>query len=287
MKTARRQELKHNELAEGLEQLRHSFSAYGNYIVGGLVLIAVIVLGVVYVSRSAEQARATAAKKVRELPAATDEDVRKADVELRKIAADASGSSLAMIAIRRRAYTAMSRAHAAADGTPSAEFLDLAQDAYQEIIDQHPDKVLDVASALLGLATIEQDRFVLDQDSSHKGAVLKYLERILDDKALIGTPFQTAASDRKNTLDSVFVTVAMVDAPVQPLAPPPGLNIPAPQTGLPSADTTPVQPPTGLVPPAPGSSTQIGGEDADSAAPADDPADQSAAGDEAGDSETP
>ena len=44
MKTGRRQELRANDLAQMLQDLRDSFRAYGNYVVGGVVIVGAVVL---------------------------------------------------------------------------------------------------------------------------------------------------------------------------------------------------------------------------------------------------
>jgi hypothetical protein len=211
MKATRRQELKTNELALFLKDVREFLSTYGNYFVGGLVVIALIALGYVYMTRSAAQALADARREISSLPFATDDEVRDSVAKLKRLASENDSETLILDALRRRAVMAMNRAHAADDGTPSSEFLDMARDAYEEMLQRFPDRHLDLGAALIGLATIEEDLFILDDDLAHKEEARGFLERIRDNANLNGTPFQTIALERLNALDQTFVQVVMVD----------------------------------------------------------------------------
>jgi hypothetical protein len=134
-------------------------------------------------------------------------------------------------ALQGWASMAMRRAHASEDGTPSAEFLDSAADAYQQILARLPHRRLEKGASLLGLATIEADRFVLDRDPSRQAKAREYLERVRDAEEFNGTPLKSLALDQLNELDNVFVVVALAE----PL--PPALT-PLPPTG-------PILPPVG------------------------------------------
>jgi hypothetical protein len=250
MKAARRQELKANELQQFLKEAGEFFRKYGNYFVGALVVIALIALGYVYMTRSAAQALADARQEMNSLPFATDEEVRDSIAKLERLASENDSETFVVDTLRRRAGMAMNRAQAADDGTPSEEFLGLARTAYEEILQQFPERHLDVAAALIGLATIEEDLFVLDDDLTHKDAAREYLERIRDNPNLNGTPFQTVALDRLNALDETFVQVVMVEAAPEPAADSPfKLSDELPSTTPPAeggaedaADTPPPQP---------------------------------------------
>ncbi|MFQ5491060.1 MAG: hypothetical protein ACE5GE_10090 [Phycisphaerae bacterium] len=218
MKAARRQELKSNDLAESLEELREFLRTYGNYVFGGLVVIALVVVAYVYNTRSAQQARLEATRQLRTLPITTDEEVRDSVQKLTSLAADAKDETVVLEALRRRAQMSIQRAHAAEDGTPSAEFLDMAAAAYQEMLDRFGSNPVDLGVALIGLATIEEDRFVLDNDPSHQAKAKSYLERVRDSEQLTGTPFQSVALDRLNALDRTFVAVALFEPPPVPSA---------------------------------------------------------------------
>ncbi|MHC4610009.1 MAG: hypothetical protein ACYS7M_06640 [Planctomycetota bacterium] len=168
MKASRRQELRTNDLAQYLEDMRDFFRSYGNYLAIGAVVIAAIVLVWFYQKRSTSEALTAAIKQMRTLPFSTDEEVRSSVKKLQQMATESKNEGLIVLTLRSRAEMAMSRAHAAEDGTPSTEFLDLAEAACKEVLDRFPDRSLDVGPALSILATIEEDRFVLDSDPAHK-----------------------------------------------------------------------------------------------------------------------
>jgi len=212
MKTARRQELRSNELAQYLEELRDFLRRYGNYVIIGVVVIAAILLVWIYQKRSASEALTEAIKQMRAMPSSTDEEVRSSVEKLERLASESDNEGLVIQTLRRRAAMAMRRAHAAEDGKPSIEFLDLAEAAYQGTLDRFPNRPLDVGVTLCGLASIEVDRFVLDSDPAHKEAARRYLQRIRDDVQLTGTPIVSVALARLNTLDEAFLPIVIAAA---------------------------------------------------------------------------
>ena len=244
MKAGRRQELRTNELAQTLEELRDFFRAYGNYVVGVLVVVAAVVLVWFYLQYSAGEALAEAKRQARALPYDTDAEVRASVSKLEELAADTEDEAFLAEAIQGRAQMAMSRVNVGEDGTPAAEFLDLAADAYRELLERVPHRTLEKGAALFGLATIEADRFVLDRDLAHREKARQYLERIRDAAEFNGPPFKALALEQLNELDDVFVVVALADPLPPPAFPqlPPALQ-PPPATAVPSASTAD-QPPS-------------------------------------------
>ncbi len=177
MKATRRQELKTNELARMLEDAREFLRVRGNYLVGGLVVVAIAALGYVYMNRSAAQALADANRQVDTLPFGTDAEVKDSIEKLKALAAEHDDNeAFVMNTLRRRAAFAMRRAHVAEDGTLSKEFLDVAAEAYHAIVDRFGHRSLDVAAAHCGLATIEEDLFILDNDPAHKEAAPAFVK---------------------------------------------------------------------------------------------------------------
>jgi hypothetical protein len=217
MKATRRQELRTNELAETLDSLREFFEKHGNYVVGAVVVVALVALVYVYKDRSARQALADARQEMRALAFNTDDEVRDSVAALTRLAADSKEDSFIRETLRLRARLAMDRAGAADDGTPSAEFLEMARAAYEESLSRYPDAALDRAASLMGLATVEEDLFVLDQDPSHKQQAREYLERVRDDQALNGMPFQSIALERLNALDGTFRLIVLAETPPPPM----------------------------------------------------------------------
>jgi len=233
MKAARRQELKTNELALTIEQFRGWLRTYGNYLIIGVVVVAVVVLVWMYQRRSASAARVAAFKQISTLPFSTDDEARSTVEKLKQLAADAQDDALAIQALRRQAGVAMSRALASQDGAINADFLAMAKTAYQKMLDRAANRPLDQGAALCGLASVEEDQFIIDGNPDHKAAARKYLERIRDDSRFVGMPFVGVALDRLNKLDDIFVPVAIVmpPAPAAPAVPP--VTPPQPGTATP------------------------------------------------------
>ncbi|MHC4064320.1 MAG: hypothetical protein ACYSUI_07445 [Planctomycetota bacterium] len=248
MKASRRQELRTNDLAQYLEDMRDFFRSYGNYLAIGAVVIAAIVLVWFYQKRSTSEALTAAIKQMRTLPFSTDEEVRSSVKKLQQMATESKNEGLIVLTLRSRAEMAMSRAHAAEDGTPSTEFLDLAEAACKEVLDRFPDRSLDVGPALSILATIEEDRFVLDSDPAHKEAARGYLERVRDDDQFTGTPLLGVALERLNDLEETFVPVVIAE-PLPPVLPPAIAAPPPPTVSSPAGDTQFRQIPASEVPP--------------------------------------
>ena len=212
MKAGRRQELRSNELAQYLEELRDFFRRYATYLMIGAVVIAAVLLVWIYQKHSTSEALTTAIKQMRAMPSSTDEEVRSSIEKLERLASESGNEAVVVQTLRRRAAMAMRRAHAAEDGKPSVEFLDLAEAAYQGVLNRFPNRSLDVGVALCGLASIEEDRFVLDSDPAHQEAARRYLQRIRDDGQLTGTPIVSVALARLNTLDETFLPIVIAAA---------------------------------------------------------------------------
>lgn len=260
MKATRRQELRANDLAQMLQDLRDSFRAYGNYVVGVVVIIGAVILVWFYLQYSASEALAEATRQARALPYNTDAEVRSSVSKLKELTAEIDDGPFLAEALQRAAAMAMSRAQAGEDGTPSAEFLDMAADAYQELLERLPHRTLEKGVALFGLATIEGDRFVLDRDLSHQDKARQYLERIRDAAEFNGTPHKAVALEQLNRLDDLFVVIALADPlPLPTITPLPPALQPLPSTPpsqLPSTanqpPAMPKQPPGPVHPDAPG-----------------------------------
>ncbi len=219
MKATRRQELKTNELAQTLEEIRNFLRSYGNYVLLGVICIAVIAVVWVYMKRSSAEALATANQEMNSLTADNDEAAQAAITKLTQLGAESSDEAFICETLRMRASVAMERAHAHETGEPSAEFLDAAQAAYDELLRRFPEQATAVGAALCGLATIEEDRFILDGDLSRKDKARGFLERVRDNSALTGHPIQTVALDRLNKLDETFVQVTLAPPIIPQITP--------------------------------------------------------------------
>ncbi len=115
------------------------------------------------------------------------------------------------------------------------EYLDQAEQAYEELRRAYPDCMPVVAMSLGALANIEENRFVADQDSKHRDTARAYLTQLQDDAQFRGTPFQTDAAQRLSELDDVFQVIVLAEP--LPLPPTP---VPEPAVQSPGITITPV-----------------------------------------------
>jgi len=157
------------------------------------------------------------------------------------------------MALLNEAKSAMSLSTSRPDGFHS-EFLDRAAKAYQTLVDSYPDRMPVVATALAGLASIEESRFVIDGDLKHRDIAKGFLERLQNGTAFKGTPFQTEAARRLKSLASTFQAITLAD----PLPLPPLPQLPASSSADDTTAKTEAQPTT---PPSDGANSKPDAKD--------------------------
>jgi hypothetical protein len=96
------------------------------------------------------------------------------------------------------------------DIPPDRELNETARDAFTQILERYPQRAVAVGLAHSGLATVEENLFVLTGDSQHKVRAAEHLNKIIDNALLNGMPFQRLAIDRRNALDTTFTDVRFV-----------------------------------------------------------------------------
>lgn len=95
-----------------------------------------------------------------------------------------------------------------ASPAPDPELTALAKDAFQVMLNRFSDEPLAAGVAHLGLATVAENEFVLDQNPAHKEEARRHLKAITEDaKRFSGTPFMDNALARLNDLDRIFTPV--------------------------------------------------------------------------------
>ena len=274
MKAERRQELKTNELAQMIEDVRRFFRNWGSYVVGGAVVIVVLIAFTVYQAKAGKQELNDAWQTLRDTQRTsffTQSGEKRTDAEItagfegfQDLAAAAQDPDLVFEALAAQAMIAL-HLSGMGDGGVDSRYLDTAEQACNALKDRLPDNALAVATALNGLVNVQADRFVVDGDASRKEKAREMLETLRDDSRFANTPFQMSALERLNSLDDVFRRRVLAPAP----APEP---VPATATRLegPPVPSRAVLPPAG------------GGTDSDAPAPAagEEPADMSPAPEE-------
>lgn len=219
MKAERRHGLKENDLAHILGQWAQYLRDHGTTV----ALIAVAVIAVTGLASFGKHARRRALDELWARKAALSVDVtdpdkaRAALTTLTDLTTDATDPGFVMGALIERGAMALQLA-AKADNPPDPDMTDQAAAAYQQLLEQFPDNPLAVALAHCGLATVEENRFVLDDDPHHKAAARRHLETVRDDPRLNATPFKSADLNasvlkRINALDEVFTRVVFAPSP--------------------------------------------------------------------------
>ncbi len=281
MKTERRHELRENELVHWLEQGRDYASGHAKQIsIAVFGVVALVVVFSVY-ARSRSAGIEDLWRRLTELKFDTPEEAKKGLESLEALGKSSSDSAFTFSSFLQRGATGLKYARQGPNGTTDKEFNDHARRAFEELLRKFPGNALAFGSAHSGLATVEENEFVLDGNASHKEEARKHLKAILDRPELNTTPFHRMANDRIATLDSVFQKVVFAPAPPPPPpaaegtptapitiqggddstgsvkltplpGPPPGFeNVQLPPPGSPPPAAAPPPPPPPPPPPAP------------------------------------
>lgn len=221
MKTKRRQELKSNDLAQMIDDLRNSFSQWGVYVLVG-VAVVLVVFAITTSIKSARSAQVDNAYE--ELVASSQiapggirrsgQDMLQSLEKMKRLAEESSNLEFRLDALSRRSEMGLALAMSDPEG-PKMDFLESAKEAFETIIADYPDRKIYVGRAHHGLFQVAATMFAIDGDVSHKAEALKHLEAIRDDAAYAQTPLMVAALDRINELDSLFVPVTFPKAPAK------------------------------------------------------------------------
>lgn len=213
MKTERRHELKENDLAHMLEQGRAFAGGHAKQI--SLVVfgvVAVVVLVSVYVRSSAAGIEDLWRRKT-ELKFDTADDARTGLKALKELSQSAADRTFVLSSLIERGAVSLKFARQNAGGVPDKELNDHAREAYSDLLKQFSGNMLAFGSAHSGLATVEENMFVIDGDPAHKEEARKHLKAIVDRKELSTTPFYRLANDRLTSLDQVFRKIEFAPAP--------------------------------------------------------------------------
>jgi len=99
------------------------------------------------------------------------------------------------------------------DMPPDAEFNQSARYAFEQLLARFAASPLAFGMAHNGLATVEENEFVLDRDLAHRDKARDHLGAVVGHSTLTATPYHRMASDRLAQLDDVFTIVRFAAAP--------------------------------------------------------------------------
>lgn len=213
MKTERRHELKENDLAHLLEQARVYLGEHGKQVtLAVLGVVAVVVLVSVFL-RSRAAGIEDVWRQRAELKLDNIDEARTSLKTLRNLALNAPDRTFTLSALMECGASSLRFARQQPGGIPDQEMMEFARESYTELLKRFSQNPLAFGTAHCGLATVEENAFVLDGNAARKDAARKHLQAIVDRKDLSLTPFYRMANDRLAMLDRTFQKVEFAPAP--------------------------------------------------------------------------
>lgn len=206
MKAQRRHELKENDLAHAIEVARKYLDENGKSI--GIVVIVVVVVAaaITFGVRSRAAAIEDVWRRRGQLSFENPEIGRESLESLETMTLGVSDDRFVLTSLLEQGQHALRLAQEVAV-PPDREMNDRARKVYEELLERFKDNPLAVGAAHIGLATVEQNEFMLDDELVHKERADAHLAAVIDDPALNGMPFKQMALDRRKALDDTFTRV--------------------------------------------------------------------------------
>ncbi len=209
MKAERRHELKDNDLLHILHTMRDYLTENGGRV--GLAIILVVVgataLSIGVRSQSAASEESWTHKS--ELIYSDVEKGRESIATLTTLTAQSGDDSFVLSALLEQGQQALRLAQEV-PFPPDEDFNNVAKTTYTSLRERFPGNALAIGTALIGLATVEANAFVLDTDPAHMEKAKALLTEARDSKALSGLPFQRIAIEKLSRLDQTFRPVITV-----------------------------------------------------------------------------
>jgi len=236
MKADRRHELKENDLLLALDGARQYLDVHGKQI-GLIAVLILVVFGAVSFGLRSRAATMEDIWRRRNDLKFEPVDVGKKSLEaLAGITKEVTDKEFVLASLTDQGRQALRLAQQV-PFPPDRELNQKAREAFGQLLLRFSDNPLAVGVALSGLATVEENEFVLDSDLSHKDKARAHLNAIVSNPKLNALPFQQLALDRLKSIDSTFTKVTVEPPP----PPPPPTEEPVDEAGVDPVD--PVVPP--------------------------------------------
>lgn len=232
MDAERRHQLRENDLAHGLTVTRDFFEQHSKQItVVAVTALAIFIIGS-FLVRSREQAQEDMWRQRNELKFENAQEGLRSVDQLLALVKGTSDRRFIVDGLIQAGRESL-RLAKEVPFPPDRELNGRARAAFEELLRRFPGEALPAGVALSGLATVEENDFVLDHDVAHKEKAREYLMRLSSDPTFHGLPFQRVALDRLKMLDSLYVVTEFAQPPP---APPPEETPtdPAEQSGKPA-----------------------------------------------------
>lgn len=240
MKAERRHELKENELLHAYSVARDFLGAKGKQISIAVIVVVAVVAVVAFSVRSKGAAREERWRRRGELSFA-DPEVGKQSLEtLAAMTEDVADDQFVFASLLQQGQQALRLAQDA-PAPPDYDLNERARQAFERLLERFKDNPLAVGVAHSGLATVEENSFVLDGNPAHKERADAHLAAIIDDPAQNAMPLKRMAMDRRKVLDETFTRVAF-EYPVPPEEPEQPSDATAPPSEAADSDSENVEP---------------------------------------------
>lgn len=206
MKAQRRHELKENDLAHAIEVTRKYLDENAKSI--GIVVIVVVAVAaaIAFGVRSRAAAVEDVWRRRGQLSFEDPEIGRESLESLETMTLGVSDERFVLTSLLEQGQHALRLAQEVAV-PPDRDMNDKARKVYEELLRRFKGNPLAVGAAHVGLATVEENEFMLDDELVHKKRAEAHLAAVIDDPALNGMPFKQMALDRRKALDNTFTRV--------------------------------------------------------------------------------
>lgn len=206
MKAERRHELKENDLVHAVRVTRDYIQEHS----GRIGLLIVVVVAIIAVSTITVRSRAATAEaawhRKNTLDFATAEAGKASLKTLSDLTREATDPRFILTSLIDQGAVALSLARKV-DDPPDRELNELAREAFERLLAEFGDNPLAVGTARVGLATVAENAFLLDERSEHRVAAREQLTAIINDPTLDALPFHRMAADRLKSLKQTFTVV--------------------------------------------------------------------------------
>lgn len=242
MDAERRHHLRENDLAHGLTVTRDFFEQHSKQItVVAVTALALFAIGS-FVVRSRAESHEDIWRQKHELKFENAQMGLQSVDRLLSLANETSDQRFIMDALTEAGRQAL-RLAKEAPFPPDRQLNDRARTAFEELMRRFPREPLALGVALTGLATVEENEYVLDHNLAHKEKAKQHLTRLSTEAQFAVLPFQRMGLDRLKNIDNVFQltefapppppepaaevegAVEGIDKPIEPTPTP----VPAPQ----------------------------------------------------------
>lgn len=212
MDAERRHQLRENDLAHGLTVTRDFLEQHSKQIT--IVAVSALALFAIgsFVVRSRAESHRDLWREKQELGFADPQMGLQSVDRLLNLVNETSDRRFVMDALSEAGRQALRLAQES-PFPPDAKLNERARTAFEQLMRRFPREPLAMGVALAGLATVEENEFVLDHNPAHKERAKEYLTRLSSDSQFTGLPFQRIAMDRLKKLDTVFQVAEFAPPP--------------------------------------------------------------------------